>query len=429
MTKDLLSWTENEEGALNRRELRSTIIEALNQLDLSGHLLCIIPDSTRTMPVPVFFETMAEELSGEVEQLDFLIALGTHPPMSSQQVDELVGMSQEERDRRYGDDVNIFNHEWDSPSQLSEIGEVSSSKLSELSDGLLKNSIPVRVNKRLLKADHAFIVGPVFPHEVVGFSGGYKYLFPGISGPELIDAFHWLAALATNPKTIGFKDTAPQQVLQIAGSYVPTPITAFQAVMEGHDPRGLYVGDVRSAWSSAVDLAKECNIVYKDKPFETVLSVVPEMYEELWTGGKGMYKLEPVVADGGRLILYAPHIDEVSRSHGDQIKEVGYHTRDYFLKQPDSFSHISGAVKAHCTHVKGIGTYENGVEKPRITVELATGLSPEVCEQINLDYRDPDSIDPEDFKGREDEGVLYVPRAGEQLFRLSDGTSPDIDEL
>jgi hypothetical protein len=146
------------------------------------------------------------------------------------------------------------------------------------------------------------------------------------------------------------------------------------------------------------------------------------MYDELWVAGKCMYKLEPVVADGGELIIYAPHLHEVSVTHGKLIAEVGYHVRDYFVKQWDRFAHIPRGVLAHSTHVRGGGSFENGIEYPRVQVTLATGIPPEVCEQINLGYRDPATIDVESFADREDEGVLLVRKAGEMLYRLQDET-------
>jgi hypothetical protein len=142
------------------------------------------------------------------------------------------------------------------------------------------------------------------------------------------------------------------------------------------------------------------------------------MYDELWVGGKCMYKLEPVVADGGELIIYAPHIHEVSVVHGALIESIGYHCRDYFLKQWDKFKDIAWGTLAHSTHVRGVGTYEDGVEHCRIQVTLATGIPEETCCKINLGYRDPASIRFEDYKDREDEGILFVPKAGEMLFRL-----------
>ena len=104
--------------------------------------------------------------------------------------------------------------------------------------------------------------------------------------------------------------------------------------------------------------------------------------------------------------------------HDHVIREIGYHTRDYFLKQWDKFKDYPWGIVAHSTHVKGIGTYEDGVETPRIEVILATGIPEDVCKQINLGYMNPDDINPADFADREDEGILYVPKAGEVLYRL-----------
>ena len=142
------------------------------------------------------------------------------------------------------------------------------------------------------------------------------------------------------------------------------------------------------------------------------------MYDELWVGGKCMYKLEPVLADGGELIIYAPHITRLSDTHGKIIEALGYHCRDYFLKQWDKFKQYPWGVVAHSTHVKGLGTFENSVETPRARVTLATGIPESLCRKINLGYRDPRTIRFEDFANREDDGVLHVPKAGERLFRL-----------
>jgi hypothetical protein len=149
-----------------------------------------------------------------------------------------------------------------------------------------------------------------------------------------------------------------------------------------------------------------------------VLSILPDLYDDLWTGAKGMYKMEPVIADGGEVVIYAPRINEVSYSHGAVLDQVGYHVRDYFSKQWERFKGFPWGVLAHSTHVKGMGTYENGVETPRIQVTLATGISAERCRRINLGYLDPASIHIDEWQGREDQGILVVPRAGEMLYRL-----------
>ena len=194
-------------------------------------------------------------------------------------------------------------------------------------------------------------------------------------------------------------------------------------MIEGEELRGLYIGSLTDAWSQAADLSAQLNITYVDHPFQRVLSAPAERYDDLWTAAKAMYKTEPVIADGGEVIIYAPHITEVSYTHGRLIDEVGYHVRDYFLKQWDRFKDVPGSILAHSTHVKGTGAYDaaTGIETPRITVTLATGIPEERCRRINLGYADYREIDPTEWVGREEEGILYVPHAGERLYRLRGG--------
>jgi nickel-dependent lactate racemase len=191
-------------------------------------------------------------------------------------------------------------------------------------------------------------------------------------------------------------------------------------VVKGDALAGLYIGSPEEAWEAASDLSSQHHIVWVDRPFKRVLSVMPKLYDDIWTGAKGMYKMEPAIEDGGEVIIYAPHIDEISYTHGHIIEAVGYHTRDYFLKQWDRFKDYPLGVIAHSTHLKGIGSYdaETGIESPRIRVTLATRISRERCERVNLGYLDPDSIRLEEWKNREAEGILLVPKAGEMLYRV-----------
>jgi nickel-dependent lactate racemase len=288
----------------------------------------------------------------------------------------------------------------------------------ELSGGKLRMEVPVRLNRLVLEYDHLLVCGPVFPHEVVGFSGGNKYFFPGIAGSDIINFTHWLAALITSYEVIGTKHTPVRKVIDRAASFIPTPKSALCSVVTHEGVVGVAAGSTEGAWAAAADLSARTHIVWCDKPYKQVLSVLPAMYDELWVGAKGMYKTEPAIADGGEVIIYAPHLHEVSVVHGKSIKEIGYHVRDYFVAQWDRFKHVPWGVIAHSTHLKGSGTYVNGVERPRIRVTLATGLSEAECAAINLGYADHRSIDPKSFAGREAEGVLYIPKAGEYLYRV-----------
>jgi nickel-dependent lactate racemase len=270
-----------------------------------------------------------------------------------------------------------------------------------------------------LDYDQLMVCGPVFPHEVAGFSGGAKYLFPGIAGPEIINNTHWLGALVGNMKTIGITDTVVRRVMHRAAQFVPRPILCISLVVQGAALHGLYVGPLDDAWSAAADLSAQLNVVTVPHAFKKVLSMPSEMYDDLWTAAKAMYKVEPAVADGGEVIIYAPHITEVSYTHGKLIDRVGYHVLEYFTKQPDRFRDVPGSIKAHSTHVKGAGSYDaaTGIETPRIQVTLATGIPEERCRRINLGYADYRKIDPATWAGREKEGILLLLHAGEMLFR------------
>ncbi len=380
-------------------------------------VLIIIPDHTRTAPIDMMFRVLYQLLANRVELLDFLVALGTHPPMSDEAINHRVGITAAERTTKYPK-ARFFNHHWKDQNQLRIAGTLTAEEIEEISTGRMHQRVDVTINKMVYDYDLLLIVGPTFPHEVVGFSGGNKYLFPGIAGQEIIDLFHWLGALITNPEIIGIKYTPVRRVIDKTAALLPIERMCMSLVVKGTDLAGLYIGTPEDAWEAASDLSDELHIIYKDRPFKQVLSQAPEMYDDLWTGGKCMYKLEPVVADGGELIIYAPHITEISVTHGEIIEEIGYHVRDYFAKRMDRFSHIPGGVMAHSTHVKGIGSFEDGVETPRVNVVLATGIPAEICRKINLGYRDPATINVNEWMDREDEGLLYVPKAGEMLYRL-----------
>src|SRR5690348_12431096 len=405
---------------LTADDIQQLIAQACDPLQVNGkRVLVIIPDGTRTAPIPLFFRLLYEQLGQRVAQLDFLIALGTHPPMTEEAIDKLVGLNARER-AEYYPNVRIFNHQWSQPEMLQTIGVISRHEAESLTNGLLVEEVPVTLNRLIFEYDQLIICGPVFPHEVAGFSGGAKYLFPGIAGPDIINFTHWLGALVTSMHTIGVKDTPVRRVITRAAEIVPRPVVCLALVMRGKELHGLFIGSPTEAWSAAADLSAQLDITYVDRPFQRVLSAPAAIYDDLWTAAKAMYKTEPVIADGGEVIIYAPHITEVSYTHGRLIDEVGYHVRDYFLKQWERFKDVPGSILAHSTHVKGMGAYDTatGVETPRITVTLATGIPEERCRRINLGYADYREIDPTEWVGREEEGILYVPHAGERLYRL-----------
>ncbi|NIN67067.1 MAG: DUF2088 domain-containing protein [Anaerolineae bacterium] len=408
-----------ERGSLSEAEVGELTTRALESLEIEGkRVLIIVPDRTRTAPLPLFFRVFYDVIAPRVAAMDYIVALGTHPPLSEEDLNDLLGLSPAERKSTYAK-VNVFNHRWDLPDTLRTIGTISEDEIRHLSGGLMEGEVPVALNRMVFDYDQLIICGPTFPHEVVGFSGGLKYLFPGLAGPEIIDATHWLGALLTNMRVSGARETPVRDMINRAASFVAVPVQCFALVMRDGHLAGLYIGTPEEAYEHAADLSAKLNVVHVDRPFERVLSMAPPMYDDLWTGAKAMYKVEPAIADGGEVIIYAPHITEVSYTHGQLIDQIGYHVRDYFVEQWDRFRHFPGGVLAHSTHLKGAGTFDarSGIESPRIQVTLATRIPEERCRRINLGYRDPNTINPEEWANREDDGILLVRKGGEMLYR------------
>lgn len=398
-------------------ELREVVEESIRNLHVRGRrVLTIIPDGTRTMPMPLMFELLEQAFALEqAAASNYLVALGTHRAMDETELGGHLGKPV--RNGKCGS-AHVTNHRWDLPRTFIQIGAISANEVERISGGLLREEVPVRINRMIFDYDQVLICGPVFPHEVVGFSGGNKYLFPGISGREMIDFTHWLGALLCSADIIGTGYTPVRAMIDRAAEMIAVPISCLALVLNGEEVAGMFFGSAREAWEAAAALSSQIHITWLDRPLKKAVAVMPAMYQDMWTAAKGMYKLEPAMADGGEIIVYAPHIREFSHVHGSWIEEIGYHSRDYFLADWKKFSHVPRGVLAHSTHLRGKGELVNGEEKPRIRVTLATGISEERCRRANLGYLDPATLDIHEWLGREHEDIKVVPRAGEMLFQV-----------
>lgn len=394
---------------LDDDDVRAFVRDQVAALDLDGRSLCVVvPDATRRCPLPLLVGAIEEAVAGRTTSCTVLVALGTHAPMSDRERQQLVRV-----------DLPVVNHEWWDDATFTAVGTLAADDVAELSGGRLVEEVDIRINRLVVDSDVTLIVGPVLPHEVVGFSGGHKYLFPGLSGPELIDLTHWLGALITSREIIGAPGITPvRAVIEAAADLVPGERHAL-CVVADRDTGGLRAavfGPVFDAWSKAAEIAALTHVEYLDEPVQRVVSVIPTRYADLWTGAKGFYKVEPVVADGGEVTLYAPHITEVAAMHPG-IEDIGYHCRDYFLADWDRHrSHPRGEL-AHATHLYGAGSYDpRRGEVQRVRVVLATGIPEDVVRRVNLTYRDPQTVDLDQLAG--EPGTLVLPDAGEVLYRL-----------
>src|SRR5579871_1545441 len=255
---------------LDEAAVRALCGEEVARWGLRGkRVLAIVPDNTRTAPIDLMFRVLHEVVLGAgASAFDVLIALGTHPPMSDEAINQRLGLTPAERAGKYGK-VKVFNHAWNDPSALATIGTISEDEVAAISGGLMRERVDVTINKLALAYDLLLVVGPTCPHEVVGFSGGNKYLFPGIGGQEILDMFHWLGALITNPSIIGTKYTPVRAVVDKAAAMVPVERKCASLVVQGSDLVGLYVGSPEETWRAAADLSNELHVVYEDRPFES----------------------------------------------------------------------------------------------------------------------------------------------------------------
>jgi len=271
---------------LTQAEVEELVSKACPAENYRGkRVLLIIPDGTRTAPIGMIFQLLHRQIGCVTAAFDVIVALGTHQPMSESAICDRLEISAAERGASYRQ-VKFFNHAWDNPQALKLIGTIPAAEIEALSGGLFAIEVRVEINRLVFDYDQVLIVGPVFPHEVVGFSGGNKYLFPGISGPEILNFFHWLGAVVTNPRIIGNQWTPVRKVVDRAAALVPTEKFCFCLVVEGGGLAGLFAGPPEAAWEAASELSRQRHIIYKDQPFHTILSCAPAMYDELWTGGK-----------------------------------------------------------------------------------------------------------------------------------------------
>jgi len=409
---------------LRPEQVSEFVATAVAGARLENQRVClVVPDGTRTCPLPLLLQAMREGLAS-ASQVTVVIALGTHQGMSDEHLARHLGYNLGELGETYRG-WQVLNHEFWLPETFTTVGTISADRIAELTGGLLADTaVDVRINRHVADADVALVVGPVFPHEVVGFSGGNKYFFPGVSGPELINLSHWVGALITSAEMIGTRGITPVRALiDEAASMIPARRLALsQVVASGTNTlHALAFGTPEDSWAACADISSQTHVTYLDHPVRRVLSIMPTKYEDIWTAAKGFYKLEPIVADGGELIIYAPHITQISVMH-PSIAEIGYHNRDYFLGQWDKFRNKPWGDLAHSTHLRGQGTWDSDRgEVNRVRVTLATGIPEDVVRSVNLNYLDPATIDIAAYEA--DPDTFVEPHAGEVLYRLRPGSS------
>jgi nickel-dependent lactate racemase len=407
---------------LSPEELRAIVEQALLTIGPGARVLAIIPDKTRDDNTDILFPFAAEILAARgAEQFDALVAQGTHMPMTEAEKRSKVGL---------GDGVNapllgnIFDHQWNRPEELVDLGELSAERVSELTGGLINEAVKVNLNRLLAPGlyDTILIFGATVPHEVAGFAGGAKYFFPGVAGPDLTHATHWLGALASIERVIGRVETPTRHMIEAAAELVPARIISLNSVVtRGDDERlrthALFCGDVREAFRRAAEVSRQVHIKYTGRKYKRVVALLDEHYDELWVGGKASYKLGGIIEEGGELIIYAPHLRTISETHGLLIEKYGYapidRVREMVALSTELRSNL--AVAAHLAHVSYAGSRdETGKVVPRYQITMASALDEATCRRVNLGFMDHSEFRREDYDN--DPDTLVVERAGRDLY-------------
>lgn len=403
-------------------ELDGFMADNLARIDVAGKSVClIIPDDTRSCPLPLLLSTVYQHVVDRAASMSCVIALGTHEYMEPDEIARWTTGDATADVAEIYPGMPIYNHEFKDPTMLVKVGRIPGERMAELTEGRLDTGSDILINRHVVDADVKIIIGPILPHEVVGISGGNKYFIPGVAQADIINRTHWVGALITSARIIGTTGITPVRAMIDEGAaMVPGGKYCLAVVVRPHttDLEGVAFGTPEYAWQQMAQVAAQTHVEYVDEPFGRVISEMSERYHDIWTAAKGFYKLEPAVADGGEVVIYAPHITEVSEVH-HEIYEIGYHCRDYFVKQWDRFKDIPWGVLAHSTHLRGAGTYnaDTGVEDCRLRVTLATQIPREVCESINVGYLDPADVDLQALT--EEPGTVVIHDAGEVLYRLN----------
>ncbi|MFP5416313.1 MAG: lactate racemase domain-containing protein [Actinomycetes bacterium] len=389
-------------------------------VDFDGkNVVLVVPDGTRSCPLPLLVRTVHTHLIERVGSLTCVIALGTHSYMEPDEIDRWFGVPAGSTLESTYPGMKVVNHEFLDHDKIVTLGTLTADEVHALSNGSMREAVVVEMNRYVAEADINLVIGPVFPHEVIGISGGNKYFIPGCSTHDAIDLSHWVGALIGVEDMIGTPGITPVRAIVDAGSaMIQGWRLGLCLVVESGtgEIESVAFGTTEDSWAEAAKVASESHVVYVDKQFTRVLAMMPTRYDDIWTAAKGCYKMQPAMADGGEVVIYAPHVTEVSEQH-KEIYDIGYHSIEYFTKQWDKYSAVPKGVLAHSTHVRGAGSYdpETGVETNRIKVTLCTQIPEEVCRQVNLGYLNPDDVDIEAWKG--DPDTFVQENAGEVLYR------------
>ena len=402
------------ELSLSDADLKTGLIEALQKVSPHkeiGKVLALPPDITR-LHSKAGVLTLAARDYYEDKLTDIMPALGTHYPMTSQEIEEMFP----------GIDQSLFRpHKW--RTDLHTLGVVPGNFVKEVSGGVIDYDWPAQVNKLLVDGGFDLIlsIGQVVPHEVIGFANHNKNIFVGTGGSEGIHKSHFLGAAYGMEKIMGNTDSPVRKVLNYASDHFAKdlPILYVQTVVSPDETgqlhvRGLFIGNGFECFEKAAALSKKVNFTAVEKPLDRVVVYLdPKEFRSTWLGNKSVYRTRMAIADGGELIVIAPGLKEFGEDKqiDKLIRKYGYfstpETMEKVENNDDLKKNLSAA--AHLIH---------GSSEGRFSITYAPGnLSREEIESVGYQYADLKKMN-ELFKIEHKNNGFHKDENGEEFYYI-----------
>ncbi|MGC9151796.1 MAG: lactate racemase domain-containing protein [Microbacter sp.] len=402
---------------LNAEDLKKGLYEALQKLGTKKKVLAIPPDYTRLPSRSGELTEFAWQYYGEA-LTDVLPALGTHTPMTAQQIAHMFGSLPASL---------IRDHDW--RNDVITLGYVPAEYVKEVSEGAVDFPWPVQVNKLLVEGHFDLIlsIGQVVPHEVVGMANYNKNIFVGTGGVEGINKSHFVGAAYGMEKMMGHADTPVRRLFNYASDHFTKdwPIVYVQTVV-GLDKsdgkikcRGLFIGNDFEVFDKAAKLALQVNFEMLDKPLKKVLVYLdPTEFKSTWLGNKSIYRTRMAIDDGGELIVIAPALKEFGEDKEIDrlIRKYGYFGTPATLKACDENEELRNnlSAAAHLIH---------GSSEGRFSITYCPGkgvenLTKAEIESVGFNYGDIDEIKEKYGFDNLKEGYNQLPN-GEEIFYIS----------
>lgn len=409
MMKNMFIQADSSKG-LSQGQIKSVLFEALKACGSPEKVLILPPDITRMNSYAGPICRMLYDLLPDA-QVDFMPALGTHIPMTSEEIGKMYpGLPKE----------SFLQHRW--RLDVEKIGEVPAKFIKQVSEGRLDIPLAVEVNRRLLDKSYDLIlsVGQVVPHEVVGMANYNKNIFVGCGGSRMINGSHYLGALYGMERMMG-RDLSPvHKVFDYAEQHFAMDIplvyilTVTMVEEDGVRVHSLAAGRDREIFSKSIEVSQKHNLNFLDQPLKKVVVYLdPEEFHTTWLGNKAIYRTRMAMADGGELLIIAPGVHRFGEDLENDalIRKYGYFGRDKILELTRDKEELAGnlSVAAHLIH---------GSSDGRFSVTYAPGhLTKEETEAVGFGYMPlPEALSRYDVKALKN-GFHTVN--GEEIFYVS----------